>query len=70
VLVKLAELRREGVSADIDYAGRSFKGQMTQAGRSGASTVVIVRGEEAAIRRDGGDEQLVALDELVATLTA
>lgn len=70
VLQSLAELRRAGVSADTDYAGRSFKGQMTQAGRSGASTVVIVRGEEAAIRRDGGDEQLVALDELVATLTA
>ena len=70
VLQALAELRRADVSADTDYAGRSFKGQMTQAGRSGASTVVIVRGEEAAIRRDGGEEQLVALDELVATLTA
>jgi histidyl-tRNA synthetase len=70
VLQALAELRRAGVSADTDYAGRSFKGQLTQAGRSGASTVVIVRGEEAAVRRDGGDEQLVALDELVATLTA
>lgn len=69
VLLALAELRRAGVSADTDYAGRSFKGQMTQAGRSGAATVVIVRGEEAAIRRDGGDEQLVALDEVVATLT-
>jgi histidyl-tRNA synthetase len=70
VLQALAELRRAGVSADTDYAGRSFKGQLTQAGRSGASTVVIVRGEEAAVRRDGGNEQLVALDELVATLTA
>jgi histidyl-tRNA synthetase len=70
VLVALAALRRAGVAADIDYAGRSFKGQMTQAGRSGATTVVIVRGGEAAIRRDGRDEQLVALDELVATLTA
>jgi histidyl-tRNA synthetase len=70
VLQSIAELRRAGVSADTDYAGRSFKGQMTQAGRSGAKTVVIVRGEEAAIRRDSGEEQLVALDELVATLTA
>jgi histidyl-tRNA synthetase len=70
VLITLAELRRAGVSADIDYAGRSFKGQMTQAGRSGASTVVIVRGDGAVIRRDGGAEQLVALDEVVATLTA
>jgi histidyl-tRNA synthetase len=69
VLATLAELRRAGVAADIDYAGRSFKGQMTQAGRSGAKTVVIVRGDEVAIRRDGSDEQLVALDELVATLT-
>ena len=70
VLLALVELRRAGVSADTDYAGRSFKGQMTQAGRSGATTVVIVRGDEAAIRRDGRDEQLVALDEVVATLTA
>jgi histidyl-tRNA synthetase len=70
VLQALAALRRAGVSADTDYAGRSFKGQMTQAGRSGAKTVVIVRGDEAAIRREGRDEQLVALDELVATLTA
>jgi len=30
---------------------------------------VIIRGEEAAIRREGAAEQLVALDELVATLT-
>jgi histidyl-tRNA synthetase len=69
VLVKLAELRRAGVSADTDYAGRSFKGQMTQAARSGANTVVIVRGDGAAIRRDGRDEQVVALDHVVATLT-
>ena len=69
VLLALAELRRAGVSADADYAGRSFKGQMTQAGRTGAKTVVIVRGDEAAIRRHGRDEQVVALDEVVATLT-
>jgi histidyl-tRNA synthetase len=70
VLQALAELRRAGVAADTDYAGRSFKGQMTQAGRSGAKTVVIARGGEAAIRRDGRGEQVVALGELVATLTA
>ena len=69
VLQQLAELRRAGVSADADYAGRSFKGQMTQAGRTGAKTVVIVRGEEAAIRRRGGEEQVVALSDVVATLT-
>jgi histidyl-tRNA synthetase len=66
----LAELRRVGVSADTDYAGRSFKGQMTQAGRTGAATVVVVRGDDATIRRGGRDEQVVALDRVVATLTS
>ena len=69
-LLTLAELRRAGISADADYAGRSFKGQMTQAGRSGAHAVVIVRAGGATIRRDGRDEQPVALAEVVATLTA
>jgi histidyl-tRNA synthetase len=65
----LAELRRAGLSADTDYAGRSFKGQMTQAGRTGAATVVVVRGDDATIRRGGKDEQVVPLDRVVATLT-
>ncbi len=69
-LQALAQLRRAGVSADTDYAGRSFKGQMTQAGRSGAHTVVIVRADGATIKRDGRGEQEVALAEVVATLTA
>jgi len=69
VVRALAELRRAGISADTDYAGRSFKGQMTQAGRSRAKTIVIVRGDDAAIRRDGVDEQVVGLGEVVATLT-
>jgi len=69
VLQVLAEVRRAGLSADADYAGRSLKGQMTQAGRTGAHTVVIVRGTQATIRRDGR-EQAVGLDEVVATLTA
>jgi histidyl-tRNA synthetase len=69
VLRALADLRRAGISADADYAGRSFKGQMTQAGRSRAKTIVIVRGDDAAIRRDGIDEQVVRLGDVVATLT-
>jgi histidyl-tRNA synthetase len=70
VLRILAEVRHKGLSADTDYAGRSFKGQMTQAGRTGARTVVIVRDGEATIRRGGIDEQVVSLDDVVATLTA
>jgi histidyl-tRNA synthetase len=69
VLRALADLRHAGVSADVDYAGRSTKGQMTQAGRTGARAVAIVRETDATIRRGGRDEQVVELDELVATLT-
>jgi histidyl-tRNA synthetase len=68
ILAAMAELRRAGVSADTDYAGRSVKGQLTQAGRSGARVVVVARDGNAAIRRRGEDEQVVPLDELVATL--
>ncbi len=64
----LVELRRAGLSADTDYAGRSFKGQMTQAGRTRAGAVVIVGGDRAAIRRKGREEEPVALDRVVATL--
>jgi histidyl-tRNA synthetase len=69
VLPALAELRRRGLVAEIDYAGRSFKGQMTQAGRTGATTVAIVRGTEVTIRRGGQDERTIPLADLVDTLT-
>jgi histidyl-tRNA synthetase len=55
VLAQLAELRRAGVRADTDYAGRSVKGQMTQAGRTGARLVVRVSGETAVLRTGGED---------------
>jgi histidyl-tRNA synthetase len=42
VLGKLAELRAAGVRAEIDLAGRSLKGQHTQASRLGAKRVVVV----------------------------
>jgi histidyl-tRNA synthetase len=70
VLAVVAELRRANVAIDVDHAGRSFKGQMTQAGRSGATTVVIVRGDVAAIRRQGEEDEVVDLGDLVATLTS
>ena len=38
----LAELRRRGISADMDYADRSVKGQRTQAGRLNARRVEVV----------------------------
>jgi len=42
IATALAELRRRGLSADMDYAGRSVKGQWTQAGRLGARRVEVV----------------------------
>src|SRR5207302_886259 len=69
-LATMAEVRRRPLACDTDYAGRSVKGQLTQAGRTGASTVVVAREDNAAVRRRGEPEQLVGLDELLATLTA
>jgi histidyl-tRNA synthetase len=69
VLQILAAVRQAGLRADTDYAGRSFKGQMTQAGRTGARSVVIVRATDAAVRADGA-ERVVDLDDVAATLTA
>jgi histidyl-tRNA synthetase len=65
----LQGLRRAGVAADMDYAGRSVKGQFSQASRSGAATVVVLRDGDATVRRDGRDDEVVSLDEVVATLT-
>jgi histidyl-tRNA synthetase len=64
----LKGLRDAGLACDTDYAGRSLKGQLTQAGRLGASTVVVVRADGATIRRAGSADQDVALDDVSARL--
>jgi len=66
----LQELRRAGLAADMDFAGRSVKGQLTQGARIGAATLVVLRADDAVIRRAGRSDQTVALAEVVATLTA
>jgi histidyl-tRNA synthetase len=68
VLATMGELRRAGVACDTDYAGRSLKGQLTQAGRSGAGAIVVAGPESARIRRQGEPDVDVALEELAATL--
>ncbi|HJU46721.1 MAG TPA: histidine--tRNA ligase [Gaiellaceae bacterium] len=65
----LARLRDAGLAADRDYAGRSLRGQLTQAGRLGARTTVIVGAEGAVLRRAGTTDQPVSLDEAVGTLS-
>jgi histidyl-tRNA synthetase len=64
----IGELRAQGLSCDIDYAARSVKGQLTQAQRSGARTVVVARAKAAEVRVRGESAVVVALDELAATL--
>ncbi len=66
----LAALRRRGFACDTDYAGRSLKGQLTQAGRSGATTTVVVGAESATIRRGGNADVTVAHDALLDRLLA
>jgi histidyl-tRNA synthetase len=68
VLATMAELRRAGVASDTDYAGRSLKGQLTQAGRSGAHTVVVARADGASVRRAGEAGETVPLDGLADRL--
>ncbi|MEP6978631.1 MAG: histidine--tRNA ligase [Thermoleophilia bacterium] len=68
-LTVIAELRRKGLSVDTDYAGRSLKGQLTQAQRLGAATTVIVEGEQSVLRRQGADDERVPTAELVARLS-
>ncbi|MFL5952306.1 MAG: histidine--tRNA ligase [Gaiellaceae bacterium] len=61
----LAELRRRGLRADMDYAGRSQKGQLGQAGRLHAGWTVVVDGGQAMVREPGRDDWSAQLDELV-----
>jgi histidyl-tRNA synthetase len=61
----LAELRRRGLRADADYAGRSLKGQLTHANRLGAGWIVIVDDGRATVREAGRADWTASLDEVV-----
>jgi histidyl-tRNA synthetase len=65
----LAGLRRAGVAADTDFAGRSLKGQLTQAGRLGATRTVIVGATQATLRVPGRADEPLAHDAIVSRLT-
>jgi len=69
VLAELAKLRAAGLRADADHAGRSLKGQMTQAGRTRARTIVRVEGESAILRTGGRDApDSIPVPQIAATL--
>jgi len=64
----LKQLRAHGIPADTDYAGRSLKGQLTQAGRLGARTTVIVGADRATLRRAGEQDEALDHDEVPGRL--
>jgi histidyl-tRNA synthetase len=68
VLPLVAELRRAGLSAEVDYAGRSLKGQLTHARRLGARAVVEWGPERSTIRRSGRPDEEVSTAELTERL--
>jgi histidyl-tRNA synthetase len=65
VVPVIAELRRRGLRADMDYGGRSQKGQLGQAGKLGAGWTVIVDDGRVTVREPGRDDWTTQLDELV-----
>ena len=68
VLPLVQELRRRGLRADLDYAGRSLKGQLTQAGRLGAKAIVEWGPERSKVRRQGRQDEEVPTAELAERL--
>jgi histidyl-tRNA synthetase len=69
VFALMTELRRRGRACDTDYAGRSLKGQLTQAQRLGARAIVVAGPEGLAVRRRGvQDVTVTTADELEALL--
>ena len=70
------ELRGAGLAAELDLAGRSPKGQLKQAGRSGATWAVLLGLDELGpdlvrLRNmDGGGEEDLAAADLAALLAA
>jgi histidyl-tRNA synthetase len=71
-LALVTELRRAGIAADLDLAGRATKGQMKQADRVGARHALILSGNSKAILRDmeSGEEREVDPAALVETLSS
>jgi len=68
VLPLVQELRRHGLRADVDYGGRSLKGQLTQANRLGARAIVEWGAERSTLRRRGELDEEVPTAELAERL--
>jgi histidyl-tRNA synthetase len=64
----LAELRRRGLSAETDYAGRSAKGRATHAERLGAEVRLLAGPDTVTVRRAGEIDRQLAYEEVVDAL--
>ncbi|MEU6993431.1 histidine--tRNA ligase [Streptomyces sp. NPDC046465] len=76
LFAKVTELRRAGIAADFSFGGKGLKGAMKNANRSGARFTVVA-GErdlaEGVVQlkdMESGEQEAVAVDEIVAALTA
>ncbi len=62
------ELRAKGISTDMDLQGKSLKGQMKQAGKSGAAVTVIIgedelaKGEAVVKNMDAGTQENISFE--------
>jgi histidyl-tRNA synthetase len=70
-MVLARELRQQGLSAELDLAGRSLKGQMKQADRLGARRTVILEPDAPATLRDmrSGEQRELDLAHAVQVLS-
>lgn len=71
-VVIVNELRHKGLAAELDLAGRSLKGQLKQANRTGAAWTLILEGDGTAQLKQmqSGEQVQVAAGEAVAELLA
>ena len=70
-LAEMAKLRNDGLRCDAEYAGRSYKGQLTQARRLGARYLVHAVGRRAVVERGRGDTSAeIELSRIAETVRA
>ena len=60
----MTTLRAQGRSCETDFAGRSLKGQLTQAQRLGANLIVIAAAGQATLRRSGKPDESIPYEKL------
>ena len=67
----VSELRHAGISAELDLAGRSMKGQFKQADRIGAANVLVLEADDSAQLRDmqSGEQRPVDPGRILNELT-